>query len=958
MNSSWRMVTASEVSLMIVGLGALLLGTPGSSIGSDADPNQGESTSINNDVYQVLGNIPQMHKGRIKPSDSVARQVVKSITGRQSFEPIGPDGTEGAEWSAIATLISWQAAPEFWNEQRFILAEYLPLRQLILADSMKAALAQLARDSSEADAAIKPLLEQEVVTSGDLKGLARTGLFDEKDQRQIEALAQRLDGHEKFLSPAELEQSELSVSNKNVTLLQWYMDIGRRSQTGPLEEPVALSRMERKVREVVNRLLSYQAIRGGDSARPMRNEPPVDHLIPRGVDDSYIDYLEATVAKYEKFVEENGPQFFPRIQRVKRDPMAPKVVLIEPEGSSQAFPANQYFNEELPSFSKGEFSIVECDALLTLAEFYSELALEDRLRPGEDDVTAQNLLVWLREDADWAPVSLFIEGDLEELVKAGYDRESVTTFRDAYQEVMSLEATNPGMLELGSAERLVQASRELGSKAPGYPSVATIEREVAYNEFAPFYRVPGVYGLAFLLLGTSMMLGGFRQGIGRVFRLASYTAGLAALIGGIALESYGFAMRVLISGWAPVTTLYETVVWVALVAAVIGLILEVFHGRGYAGTAAAGVAMLCSIIAANAQSVLDPNIEALQPVLRSNYWLTIHVLTIVSSYAAFALALGLGMIGTLFYLTAPSRRDASIATLSLPLLVAPIPGALGALAIVASKQGILSDSTVLVSLWEMTLTAKDALFFTGWCHAGTGIVMAVMGVSAILGELIARGSVGAKATRTTKEAVTAGFENTTEAQEKSLAAVDQAQGATQPASARPSIEEIRRRVSDSGTASSQADDPREAAILARSEVLKPLGKFIDRAIQVGVVLVAAGTILGGVWADVSWGRFWGWDPKEVSALVTLVIYLIPLHGRFAGWINSFGLTAASVLCFNSVLLAWYGVNFLLGVGLHSYGFAEGANQGAVLLTALCVSSVTGGAIWRRLVSQRTLASTT
>ena len=93
------------------------------------------------------------------------------------------------------------------------------------------------------------------------------------------------------------------------------------------------------------------------------------------------------------------------------------------------------------------------------------------------------------------------------------------------------------------------------------------------------------------------------------------------------------------------------------------------------------------------------------------------------------------------------------------------------------------------------------------------------------------------------------------------------------------------------------------------------------------MLVAAGTILGGVWADYSWGRFWGWDPKEVSALFTLLIYLIPLHGRFAGWINSFGLVCASVLCFNSVLLAWYGVNFLLGVGLHSYGFAEGATRG-------------------------------
>ncbi len=110
-------------------------------------------------------------------------------------------------------------------------------------------------------------------------------------------------------------------------------------------------------------------------------------------------------------------------------------------------------------------------------------------------------------------------------------------------------------------------------------------------------------------------------------------------------------------------------------------------------------------------------------------------------------------------------------------------------------------------------------------------------------------------------------------------------------------------------------------------MVKPLSNFIYRAMQVGVLLIAAGTILGGVWADYSWGRFWGWDPKEVWALITLLVYLIPLHGRFAGWVSTFGLVAASVVCFLSVIMAWYGVNFVLGVGLHSYGFVEGRLAG-------------------------------
>jgi ABC-type transport system involved in cytochrome c biogenesis permease subunit len=117
--------------------------------------------------------------------------------------------------------------------------------------------------------------------------------------------------------------------------------------------------------------------------------------------------------------------------------------------------------------------------------------------------------------------------------------------------------------------------------------------------------------------------------------------------------------------------------------------------------------------------------------------------------------------------------------------------------------------------------------------------------------------------------------------------------------------------------------------------------------QVGVLLIAAGTILGGVWADYSWGRFWGWDPKEVWALITLLIYLVPLHGRFAGWVSTFGLVFASVVCFLSVVMAWYGVNFVLGVGLHSYGFVEGGSQGAMSLILSGMMSLPIGAAWRR-----------
>jgi cytochrome c biogenesis factor len=58
--------------------------------------------------------------------------------------------------------------------------------------------------------------------------------------------------------------------------------------------------------------------------------------------------------------------------------------------------------------------------------------------------------------------------------------------------------------------------------------------------------------------------------------------------------------------------------------------------------------------------------------------------------------------------------------------------------------------------------------------------------------------------------------------------------------------------------------------------------WLYRVLQLGVLLLAAGTILSGVWANYSWGRFWGWDPKETWALIALLCYILALHGRLAG----------------------------------------------------------------------------
>ena len=85
-----------------------------------------------------------------------------------------------------------------------------------------------------------------------------------------------------------------------------------------------------------------------------------------------------------------------------------------------------------------------------------------------------------------------------------------------------------------------------------------------------------------------------------------------------------------------------------------------------------------------------------------------------------------------------------------------------------------------------------------------------------------------------------------------------------------------------------------------------------------VALLTIGIFIGAVWANISWGTYWSWDPKEVWALITLLVYLIPLHSAFFTDENRpMRFHLYSIFSFLSVLMTYFGVNFLLG-GMHSY----------------------------------------
>ncbi|MEE2887320.1 MAG: cytochrome c biogenesis protein CcsA [Planctomycetota bacterium] len=89
----------------------------------------------------------------------------------------------------------------------------------------------------------------------------------------------------------------------------------------------------------------------------------------------------------------------------------------------------------------------------------------------------------------------------------------------------------------------------------------------------------------------------------------------------------------------------------------------------------------------------------------------------------------------------------------------------------------------------------------------------------------------------------------------------------------------------------------------------------------GLVFSLGGTILGGVWANDSWGRFWGWDPKENGALMLVLVFIFILHARMGGYLREFGIALGAIVAGITSFWAFWGVN-LLQIGLHSYGFDE------------------------------------
>ncbi len=357
------------------------------------------------------------------------------------------------------------------------------------------------------------------------------------------------------------------------------------------------------------------------------------------------------------------------------------------------------------------------------------------------------LLPGAHADDAWLPLNAALNE--EHPFHAGLDhwRQALSAYRDGRQTAFD--------------EHIQAFNRLVASHPVAASAQSRVRVEAFYNHLDAFFWSRVMYGGALVLLLLSFLFSPF----------ALRRASLLLILIGFTIQTLGLVLRFLITFRSPVTNLYETFVFVAWAAVLLGLFLGLRRHLPLCLTSSGASGLVFLLIAARFGS--GDTLGQLVAVLNSNWWLSVHVITITAGYAGCVVA---GIIGHVYIVQSLSGKQAK------------------------------------GSLDHIQRTLYATLIF-------------------------------------------------------------------------------------------------------------------------GLLFTFVGTVMGGIWADQSWGRFWGWDPKENGALVIILWVAIILHARLARLIGPFGVAAGAVGAIIMVVLAWLGVN-LLGVGMHSYGFTSGIARGLIVYVVL------------------------
>jgi ABC-type transport system involved in cytochrome c biogenesis permease subunit len=143
------------------------------------------------------------------------------------------------------------------------------------------------------------------------------------------------------------------------------------------------------------------------------------------------------------------------------------------------------------------------------------------------------------------------------------------------------------------------------------------------------------------------------------------------------------------------------------------------------------------------------------------------------------------------------------------------------------------------------------------------------------------------------------------------------------------------------------------------QTAKSLARMVYGIVCFATLFSFIGTVLGGIWADQSWGRFWGWDPKENGALLIVLWNAAILHARWGGFMSQRGLMLMAIMGNIVTSWSWFGVN-MLGIGLHSYGFTDAAFHWLLLFVgsqvAIIAMALAPRKLWRSFQNKPTAPS--
>ena len=133
--------------------------------------------------------------------------------------------------------------------------------------------------------------------------------------------------------------------------------------------------------------------------------------------------------------------------------------------------------------------------------------------------------------------------------------------------------------------------------------------------------------------------------------------------------------------------------------------------------------------------------------------------------------------------------------------------------------------------------------------------------------------------------------------------------------------------------------------------IKELTVVNEMSLTIGLVMLTIGNFLGGQWANESWGRYWGWDPKETWALISIMVYAFVIHMRLVpGLRGRWTFSFASLIAVATIMMTYFGVNFYL-TGLHSYASGDQVITPNFVWYSFAIAFVLGGiSYWRYPVS--------